>query len=216
MQLLVPEASFTGHLCGILAGVIQMAVVPRLLRWWGAAPRRHGGASGSGGGGRTYGRGTWGGGGGGAAAAGSPGAAARQRRQHEGAAGGGGQVRPERGSGCLPACLVAGWLAGIGVGDTILLAACCMPAAGCDFCQLRWCSVPPLLPGSNSLATIHPPLDLNPTPHPIPPPPAFSTERLAGDGGWQRQRRRPGSCRVDPGTWAGGFDPGGSIWDRSI
>lgn len=73
MQLLVPEASFWGHLCGILAGLLHVLLTSRLPLPRGGRGGGGGGALGcffaslfgGGGGGRrarTYGHGTWGGG----------------------------------------------------------------------------------------------------------------------------------------------------------
>lgn len=99
LQLLVPNASFMGHLCGILAGLLYVAVTSRLplLPGSSAGSGRRGAARAGGGGGwgallgrllggrggrrpRTYGHGTWGGAGAaGAGAAGGAGSAAGPR-----------------------------------------------------------------------------------------------------------------------------------------
>eukprot|EP00887_Chlorella_sp_A99_P008208 scaffold12.g8208.t1 len=100
VQVLVPSASFWGHLCGILAGLIYVAVLPRLAPVLRGGGRRGGGcgaggAGGAGRGRRTYGRGTWGGGAGEAAGGGGAGAAGAYQYQA------GGQVPPMGGAGTL-------------------------------------------------------------------------------------------------------------------
>ncbi len=106
LQLLVPNASFMGHLCGILAGLLYVAVTSRLpFLPGGSGAGRDGSGRGRGGGAaragrgsgmgsllgrllgisgrrgpRTYGHGTWGGGSAGSAGAGGrPGFAAAPR-----------------------------------------------------------------------------------------------------------------------------------------